>query len=57
MVGSRDLKADQNPAIAPIPYITTDLPPGRTAAALCEAIWIGFSKMLVVDLLACETLS
>jgi|CXWL01.1.fsa_nt_gi hypothetical protein len=49
MTDSRDLKASKDPASAPIPYITTDLPPGRTVAALCESIWEAEARFGLLD--------
>lgn len=49
MADSRDLKATEDPASAPIPYITTDLPSGRTVAALCEAIWEAEARFGLLD--------
>lgn len=49
MADPRDPRARKDPASAPIPYIATDLPPGRTVAALCDAIWEAEARFGLLD--------
>ncbi len=49
MAVSRDLRGIEDPASAPISYVTTAPPPGRTVAALCEAIWEAEARLGLLD--------